>query len=76
MENAIFNYPSAEKDKTIRKPLELFQIYQSMTTHEFTYLMGLEKQEAEDILQKFTHSGMLLSKKNKSGLIWKLSRGI
>lgn len=77
MENAILDlYPAAEKDKTIRKPLELFQIYQSMTTHEFTYLMGLEKQEAEGILRNLSHSGMLLSKKNKSGSIWKLSRGV
>jgi 2-polyprenyl-6-methoxyphenol hydroxylase-like FAD-dependent oxidoreductase/predicted DsbA family dithiol-disulfide isomerase len=77
LENAILNlYPAAKKDKTIRKPLELFQIYQSMTTHEFTYLMDLEKKEAEDILINLSHSGLLQSKKNQSGSIWKLSRGV
>ncbi len=77
LEKAILDlYPDAKKDTTTRKPMELFQIYQSMTTHEFTYLMGLEKQEAEDILKNLSHSGMLMSKRNKSGSIWKLSRGV
>jgi hypothetical protein len=77
LEKAILDlYPEAKKDTTARKPLELFQIYQSMTTHEFTYLMGLEKQEAEDILKNLSHSGLLMSKRNKSGSIWKLSRGM
>ena len=77
LEKAILDlYPEAKKDTTPRKPLELFQIYQSMTTHEFTYLMGLEKQEAEDILKNLSHSGLLQSKRNKSGSIWKLSRGV
>ena len=77
MEKAILDlHPAAKKDTTIRKPLELFQIYQSMTTHEFTYLMDLETKEAEDILKNLSHSGLLQSKKNKSGSIWKLSRGV
>jgi hypothetical protein len=38
--------------------------------------MDLETKEAEDILKNLSHSGLLQSKKNKSGSIWKLSIGV
>lgn len=66
-------YPLAQKDNTIRKPLELFQIYQSMTTHEFLYLMELDKIEAENILNNLAHSGLVNRKNNNTGSIWKLN---
>jgi hypothetical protein len=74
LEKAILDlYPLAQKDNTIRKPLELFQIYQSMTTHEFLYLMEIDKIEAENILKNLAHSGLVNRKKNNTGTIWKLN---
>lgn len=74
MEKAILDlYPLAQKDTTIRKPLELFQIYQSMTTHEFSYLMEIDKMEAENVLKNLAHSGLVNRKKNNTGTIWKLN---
>jgi predicted DsbA family dithiol-disulfide isomerase len=74
MEKAILDlYPLAQKDNTVRKPLDLFKIYQSMTTHEFSYLMEIDKMEAENILENLAHSGLVNRKKNNNGTIWKLN---
>ncbi len=77
LEKAILDlYPLAEKDRRKRKPLELFKIYHSMTTHEFAYLMEMDKTEGENILINLSHSGFLTHKKNQSGVIWKLNRSL
>ncbi len=77
MERAILElYPLAIKDERKRKPIELFHIYQSMTTHEFSFLMEIDMGESENILMTLNHSGLIQSKKNKSGTIWKLNKNI
>jgi predicted transcriptional regulator len=44
-----------------------------MTTHEFLYLMEIDKIEAENILKNLAHSGLVNRKNNNSGSIWKLN---
>ena len=73
MEKAILDLnPLAVKNNTKRQPIELFNIYQSMTAHEFSYLLEINILEAENILINLEHSGIVGKKKNKSGDIWKL----
>jgi 2-polyprenyl-6-methoxyphenol hydroxylase-like FAD-dependent oxidoreductase/predicted DsbA family dithiol-disulfide isomerase len=62
----------AVKNNTKRQPIELFNIYHSMTAHEFSYLLEINILEADNILINLEHSGIVGKKQNKSGDIWKL----
>jgi len=44
-----------------------------MATHEFSFLMGLNKESSEIILEDLKNSGKLQNLVSKSGTIWKLN---
>jgi predicted DsbA family dithiol-disulfide isomerase len=64
-------YPEAKADLSIKSAIEMFQIYPSMATHEFSFLMGLNKESSEVILEELKKSGKLQNLISKSGTIWK-----
>jgi len=66
-------HPDAEGDKSAKTPIELFHIYPSMATHEFSFLMGIKKETSEEILEDLRLSGKLNNLRSKSGTIWKLN---
>ena len=66
-------HPDAEGDKSAKTPIELFHIYPSMATHEFSFLMGFNKETSEEILNDLKQTGRLNNLKSKSGTIWKLN---
>jgi predicted DsbA family dithiol-disulfide isomerase/2-polyprenyl-6-methoxyphenol hydroxylase-like FAD-dependent oxidoreductase len=74
LERVILNlYPEAVADFSVKSAIELFQIYPSMATHEFSFLMGLNKESSEIILEDLKNSGKLQNLVSKSGTIWKLN---
>jgi predicted DsbA family dithiol-disulfide isomerase len=74
LEQVILNlFPEAKADESIKSAIEMFQIYPSMATHEFSYLMGIDKLEAERVLEALKQSGKLQKAVSKSGTFWKLN---
>lgn len=63
--------PEAKADLSIKSAIEMFQIYPNMATHEFSFLMGLNKESSEVILEELKKSGKLQNLISKSGTIWK-----
>jgi len=74
LEQVILNlFPEAKADESIKSAIEMFQIYPSMATYEFSYLMGIDKLEAERVLEALKQSGKLQKVVSKSGTFWKLN---
>jgi len=72
LEKAILDlYPLAVKDERKRDALELFTIFPSLTTFEYSFLMDITTEEATAELTELEQKEMLLSKTNKTGTIWK-----
>jgi predicted DsbA family dithiol-disulfide isomerase len=77
MENAILQLvPNAKKDLRKREPIELFRFYQSLTTHEFAYLMDITPLQTEIILKNLYQNGIIYKKTSKAGIIWILNQGM
>ncbi|MFZ4797576.1 MAG: DsbA family protein [Bacteroidia bacterium] len=66
-------FPDAVSDISAKSAIELFHIYPSMATHEFSFLMGINKETSEEILENLKLTGKLNNLKSKSGTIWKLN---
>lgn len=74
LEQVILNlHPEAVADLNVKSAIEMFQIYPSMTTHEFSYLMGMDKEQSENILDELNKLGKLQNLVTKNGTIWKLN---
>ncbi len=72
LEKAIVDlYPLAIKDERKRDALELFKLFPSLTTFEYSFLMDITNEEATEQLTTLAQKHILLSKTNKTGTIWK-----
>ena len=77
LENAILQLiPYAKKDLRKREPIELFRFFQSLTTHEFAYLMDITPLQTEIILKNLYPIGVIYKKTSKAGIIWILNQGM
>jgi 2-polyprenyl-6-methoxyphenol hydroxylase-like FAD-dependent oxidoreductase/predicted DsbA family dithiol-disulfide isomerase len=77
MEEAILKLnTSAKKDSRKREPIELFRFFQSLTTHEFSYLMEITPLQTELVLKNLYQIGLIYKKTSKAGTIWILNQGV
>jgi predicted DsbA family dithiol-disulfide isomerase/2-polyprenyl-6-methoxyphenol hydroxylase-like FAD-dependent oxidoreductase len=72
LEKAITDlYPLAAKDERKRDVLELFRLFPSLTTFEFSFLINITNEEASEQLQTLASKKMLTGKTNKTGTVWR-----
>lgn len=72
LEKAICDlYPLAIKDERKRDSYELFKLFPSLTTFEYSFLRDITNEQAEEELTKLAEQQFLVSKSNPTGTIWK-----
>ena len=72
MEKAICDlYPLAIKDERKRDSYELFKLFPSLTTFEYSFLRDIPNEKAEEELNQLAEQNFLVSKSNNTGTIWK-----
>lgn len=77
LEKAILDLnPLAEKDDRIREPHELFQMFSSLTSHEFCYLSELTDIEGGKILHEMEQEGFIQKRHSHAGSIWKINQEV
>lgn len=77
LEKAILDLnPLAEKDARVRDPYELFQVFTSLTTHEFCYLSELDTRSGEKLLEQLETEGVIVKRHGYSGAIWKTNQTV
>lgn len=72
MEKAIIDlYPLATKNERKRDTLELFRLFTSLTTFEYSYLMNITKEDATRQLDELAGKNLVIGKTNTTGTIWR-----
>jgi 2-polyprenyl-6-methoxyphenol hydroxylase-like FAD-dependent oxidoreductase/predicted DsbA family dithiol-disulfide isomerase len=65
--------PNAEKSSTLPKPLELFKLFNNMTTNEFAFLLNIDEEMAEKKLEELLLKGHISKSYVKDAAYWQLN---